>query len=468
MKTAFLLILLCLSLGVSAGTSSTTAPSTTNNDDSCDIGVFPAATLLLPYFEVDINSPQTIARTTLFSVVNHSHTSQIARVTLWSDLAYPVLEFNLFLTGYDVQSINLYDVVVRGAIPATSSSTAEGDRSLLNGDNPNFIAGAIASCAAPVDVIPASILSDVRTALTTGRSSVCGNAKIGETHANASGYVTIDVAGNCTPKLPTDNGYFDELLYDNVLSGDYEWLNPNPATGNYAGGNPMVHIRAIPEGGAAGVVVPTNLPYTFYDRYTRGLSPDARAMDRRQPLPAIFSTRFIQGGPGAFNTDLHIWREGLTSSASTCADFALNDGKGMPVRDIVRFDEHENPTIAASAIAPEIPPSFVLLPATWKLSTSSALFPPQSTAGDLGGWLYLNLNNGGSAAYTAKPGRDFAGPNTVIRPSQNWVVTSMSAEGRYQVAFDAVMLSNGCTPALPVTTNTPANPSIAPGPNITP
>ena len=35
--------------GVAAG------PTTTNNDDSCDIGVAPAATLLLPYFEVDFN-----------------------------------------------------------------------------------------------------------------------------------------------------------------------------------------------------------------------------------------------------------------------------------------------------------------------------------------------------------------------------------------------------------------------------
>ena len=29
-------------------------PATTNNDDSCDIGAAPAATLLLPYFEVDL------------------------------------------------------------------------------------------------------------------------------------------------------------------------------------------------------------------------------------------------------------------------------------------------------------------------------------------------------------------------------------------------------------------------------
>ena len=33
-------------------------PATTNNADSCDIGVTPAATLLLPYFEVDTAAAQ--------------------------------------------------------------------------------------------------------------------------------------------------------------------------------------------------------------------------------------------------------------------------------------------------------------------------------------------------------------------------------------------------------------------------
>ena len=33
-----------------------------------------------------------------------------------------------------------------------------------------------------------------------------------------------------------------------------------------AAANPMVHIRAVPEGGAAGSTAHTDLPYTFYDR----------------------------------------------------------------------------------------------------------------------------------------------------------------------------------------------------------
>ncbi len=46
-------------------------PTSTNNDDTCDIASSaPAATLLLPYFEVDFKSPQTTARTTLFTIAD--------------------------------------------------------------------------------------------------------------------------------------------------------------------------------------------------------------------------------------------------------------------------------------------------------------------------------------------------------------------------------------------------------------
>ena len=63
--------------------------------------------------------------------------------------------------------------------------------------------------------------------------------------------MTIDVAPVCHTSLPNEPGYFSLILFDNVLIGDYQDINPNPATGNYAGGNPLVPIRAVPEGGPA-------------------------------------------------------------------------------------------------------------------------------------------------------------------------------------------------------------------------
>src|SRR5207248_9039027 len=94
-------------------------------------------------------------------------------------------------------------------------------------------------------------------------------------------------------------GFTKEILFDNVLTGDSQHINPNPAIGNYAGGSPLVHIRAIPEGGAAGELAATSLPFTFYDLYTVG----ARTQDRRQPLPSAFVPRFLQVGTGSVNTN---------------------------------------------------------------------------------------------------------------------------------------------------------------------
>jgi len=425
-RVAIAVLLLASSLPLSA--------ATINNDDSCDIAVLPAATLLLPYFEVDINAPQSVAKTTLFTVVNTSKSQAIARVTMWTDLAYPVLTFNLLLTGYDVQPVNLYDVLGRGTLPETNCLVQP--------------------------PIPAATLADIRTALTSGAISSC-SGKVGFTHANAIGYLTIDLVAACGSTSPVDPGYFNELLYDNVLTGDYQAINPNAATGNYAGGTPLVHIRAIPEGGAAGAIVRTNLPYTFYDRYTPAGSADSRARDRRQPLPALFTARLINGGSGSFNTELRFWREGVVPPNAACTDYATNGTVAMKVTDIVRFDEHENPNIPG--INTEAGPSRqppVVLPAASSLPTSSAVFPPLSISGDVGGWFYLNLSNGGSTNYSAKPDRTFNG--STVRPNQNWVAISMFAEGRYQTLFDATMLSNGCT-APPATGQL-----IGPGPNPTP
>jgi len=69
--------------------------------------------------------------------------------------------------------------------------------------------------------------------------------------------------------MPDDPLYWDEVLNDNVLTGDYQQIASDPVTGNYAGGNPMVHIRAVPNAA---------LPFTFYDRFTK--------KDARQPLPS--------------------------------------------------------------------------------------------------------------------------------------------------------------------------------------
>jgi hypothetical protein len=123
--------------------------------------------------------------------------------------------------------------------------------------------------------------------------------------------------------VPDSEAYSGELLSYNVLIGDYEQINPDPVTGNPA----------------------TNFHRTFYDRYTPRETPH---IDRRQPLPSAFAARYIQGGKYAVNTNFQIWREGL-SGGRTCADYKRNFGTAAAVREIVRFDEHENATVHGSA-----------------------------------------------------------------------------------------------------------------------
>jgi hypothetical protein len=457
MGSAFVLL-----LALAAG------PSTTNNDDGCDIGQYPAATLLLPYFEVET---ATRAVDTFFTVTNTSNLPQIAHVTIWTDWSFPVMSFNLFLTGYDVQSISMYDVIVNGIIAptnanltagGTSSTTIPGPVSAANTANPNL---SVTDCASLPGIIAAPIRAAVQNALTNGIYNAqgftpsCKSTPVGSpasahrTATAAVGYVTIDVTSRCSSTLPNDPNYFArEILFDNVLTGDYETVDKTPGS-NYSGGNPLVHIRAVPEGGPAGSLPPTgpptSLPYTFYGRFVNGQAIDGLPIpahvDRRQPLGSTFSAHFIQAGPTSFNTDLKIWREGRTGPVTCTTPPSLNSN--MQILEFVRFDEHENPNTFAAGQIILLPTISITLPATSRNSTASAVFPPfNSPSGDTGGWLYLNLDSGKSnqTINTATH------PAFLKRASQNWVVVSMtgagSTAGLFGVEFDATSLGNGCSP----------------------
>jgi hypothetical protein len=398
-----------------------------DNDASCDISVAPAATLLLPYFEVEIAAP---LRTTLFTVTNVSSRPQVAHITLFTDYAYPVLSFNLYLTPYDAQPINLYDVLVRGVIAADAGPPGT-------------------ACARLATEVPKPLQADVLTALIIGKNSTCPGTTaappIGSPHATmAVGYATIDVVRDCTSTMPTSEAYFrDELLFDNVLIGEYQTFDPGTRA---AVGGPMVHIRAIPEGGPAGSpAVPTALPYTFYTRYLGNLAP---GFDRRQPLPSSFAARFVQSS--TFHTRYKIWREGARGGLPSCAGYRgtnqfadppTNTTAGnsfLPFTEVMRWDEHGNAFDYGGQVVfcPPVIPTLVLPSASSTLTTEEVYPSFAGLTDDVAGWMYLNLDT-----------RLVEGPP---RPSQSWVVVSMSLPGLYEVDFDAAWMGNGCTPARPL------------------
>jgi hypothetical protein len=276
----------------------------------------PAATLLLPYFEVDQSDPNGI--TTLLTVRNADSAPVVAHVTIWSNLSVPLLTFDVYLTGFDEQSINLRDVLVNGLLPRTGPSdilSPRGDRS-----GPHSTFGG--SCSATPGQAPAYsnpaltvfLRTQLQAALTGGFSAVHSGCA-GTPTENLVGYATVDAVNRCNIFFPTDVGYFVSggqgiASNRNVLWGD--WLLVDPST-NLAQADTLVHLEASADDPR------TSNPgsYTFYGRYTGG-----SAADNRERLPARWNAPLdplidpTAGEPA----EVLVWRDsGRVITAFNCA-----------------------------------------------------------------------------------------------------------------------------------------------------
>src|SRR4030088_1490381 len=127
----------------------------------CATDAVPAATLLLPYFEVDLNNPNGL--TTLFSINNASATAVLAHVVVWSDLSVPVLDFNVYLTGYDVQSINMCDIIAGNLPPTGSAGQDPTDTISPKGSFSQDINFASCTGQLPTGALPASFVTHLQT-----------------------------------------------------------------------------------------------------------------------------------------------------------------------------------------------------------------------------------------------------------------------------------------------------------------
>ena len=376
----------------------------------------PAATLLLPYFEVDLDDPNGV--TTLFSVSNTSATAVLAHVTLWTDLSVPTLDFNFYLTGYDVQTFNLRDLFIDGTTPSTASDGQDPADTIspqgLFSQDINF-----ASCNGqlPLPALPSVLLDHIQAAH-TGQASpvVFGGLCSGVDHGDniARGYITVDTVNSCSLEFPCSPGYFPNVAtFQNVLVGDYFYVN---AAQNFAQGETMVHVEADPVNLGAG-------NYTFYRKCTGGT-------DAREGLGNLFWVRYLDGGAFDGGTDLIVWRDSKREiNPFSCA---LEAPSPFPLAEnqIVIFDEQENPEVPeTSPFSPPIPGAS-LVPFPWEANrtqVNGSSFPVNPSFG----WLYLNLNS------------TVAGSQVPFEPlMQNHVTAIMDANGRFSVGFDAFQYGN--------------------------
>lgn len=364
----------------------------------CKAGVVPAATLLVPYFEVDIADPA--GRTTLVSVNNTTSEPVLAQVTLWTDWAVPTLAFPIYLTGYDVQSLNLRDVFVSGVLPATGpSASPHGQQSTP----------ALAFPGCPGQVTDSLTVADredlqaLHAGQASPRNGMCAASARADTML-ATGYVTIDVVDRCSSSTPADSGYFggaDPVARKhNALWGDVYFVDPG---GNFAQGEPAVHLEADPD---------RFVGRTFYRRYSGGT-------DNRQPLSSVYGTRYLTGGAFSGGTELVVWRDTGSPAAEPRACDDLPEWAPLRRQAGLAFDEEEN-GVALPATSDATP---------W--ATQRVVVGEDLPVPDEFGWLRLDL------ARSPQPG---------IAGGQSWVTTVIGAESRYSLAYPAVQLDDACQP----------------------
>jgi len=380
---------------------------------NCRVGNQPAATFLIPYFDVDLSQPG--GATTLFSVNNASAKPEIARVVLWTDWGVPTLAFDVYLTGYDVQTLNVRDLFT-GSLPLTGPAASP--VGLASTSNVLFAGcggsgnGGVAGESAPVPDVDVAYLKAAHTgrAITKGTTTQC----MGSSAANpnlVTGYITVDAVNRCTPRsvgtlvnTPAHALYFASrgtgLASDaNVLWGDYYYVNSDR---NTASSQPAVAVVADPDFFHSG-------DYTFYGRY---VGFDAR--DDRVPLSSLYYVRYVDGGTFSGGTDLVVWRDNRRAEVNPLNCGAQPTWAPLGEQQLVVFDEEENPRMINQSNA------FPL--ATQKVHVGGQSLPVSQSFGFLA--LDLWHQNGTHA--------------------QGWVSVVMTANGRFGTGHEAVRVDDLC------------------------
>ncbi len=364
----------------------------------CFVAVRPAATLLVPWFGVDMAAQDGL--TTLFSVTNTDSRPHLVSVTLWTDWAVPTLTFNLYLTGFDMETLNLRDVLQNGALPKTGAALSP--IGALSGAAVTFPGCEAAVATQPVATV---LLQRAHLGLKVRGQCMASERK----DRMVTGYVTVDVVNSCSPLNPSSPGYFvaggkGVAANDNVLLGEYSYVDGRRKT---AEGEQAVHIAADEAAFGSG--------YTFYGRYVNG---DGR--DNRQPLGARFAVTYAQDDKQGIATELIIWRDTKSPGAAAVACGSAPAWSPLNTADQIFWDEEEDVTA--------LPASKARFPlATQRIKAGSAALPIASPFG----WTEINLGHSDA--------------NLFGIVSQGWVTVIKSQNQRLSTGIGAAMLESVCS-----------------------
>jgi hypothetical protein len=375
---------------------------------NCRLGNQPAATLLIPYFRADLNN--AAGETTLVAINNASAKPALARVVLWTDWGVPTLAFDLYLTGYDVQTLNVRNLLAGSSLPVTGEAQShQGQFSATAAEPACGVAPRANLRAAERNYLKAAHTGQPLPAGAGATGTCAGSAQGGP--GIATGYITVDTVHRCsgttvgwTENTPADPTYFAHggtglASDDNVLWGDSYFMDPRTGRSD---SQTAVAIVADPDFFTQG-------SYTFYGRY---VGMDGR--DDRMPLSSLYYTRFNDGGSAKAGTDLVVWRDSRDGKVAPAACAQGPSWAPLGEYQLVVFDEEENATQVGNSNA------FPL--ATQRVHVGSPAVPTRNPYG----WLMLDLwHKDGTHA-------------------QAWVSTILSTGGRFYAGHEALRADDLC------------------------
>jgi hypothetical protein len=244
---------------------------------TCTIDQRPAATLLVPFFHVSVNSDGTIPagtiyRDTLVTIGNASTAPVLAHVSIWNHRSVLALDFMIALTPNDIQSMQMSSVLT-GDLPITPSlgvpsiflPGGSGDACQRNSSadefpltdgylrfRPTFAAGGSNDNSAttlynsPAFNANSDFAKRIYDILDADDSADCDTPiglADGTNTGLLTGYITIDMANYCSLSNPNDPAYWtdDAAGWENDLWGDYI-LKSGSGLPTY--GNPTVNLEA--------------------------------------------------------------------------------------------------------------------------------------------------------------------------------------------------------------------------------
>ncbi len=441
----------------------------------CEQGTAPAATLLVPYFEVD--SASDVGLDTLVGITNVDDDPLVAHMVVWNVDAWSVFSFNIYLTGYDIATFSMRDILIHGRLPNNGCATAASRFTTryidCNGDGAYFGQewtrndGMFSSPFGAYDIacyepVPPAVLADWQCKLSIGSYDGWNDDFVG--------YLTVDHALTCgyglpdalpvpyfrTDYLDTDgDGVRDHGVLENgnVLMGDILYYDHDAMRSD---GVPAVHIEAWGEQNALAGHSWGSRPSdwaddgvsTFYYKYE--YIAGFPLHDAREPLPLRWSFRHIGNASFDGGTTVDVWRshnpliDHWYIQGGPCAWYDAggsaytvlynpNSGYLGYARPIIEtWDEDGNK--AQSGGGPCTPPPVTGFDLLFLATQRVEVETPDWPLVDESGWMTLEFDTDRFCCGTGL-GNAF---------DQSWVTVRYSALNRYSAAINPASILGGC------------------------